>query len=212
MDRRTLLTTLGGATVTGLAGCLEGSQSSQNPTQKPGGSNDDNQPSENPTEQSSGSSDDSSITTADSSTPDVKTGLEVGQKPPDFSLQTTAGTEVSLYPVEKPTALFFMAAWCLSCKQEEANLKQIHETFGDDIQLMSIEMDPDRDSMKDLQNFKKQYGGDWIHAMGTQEFIQTYRLTSLDTTYIINQNGVTTYKDSDVTSVTKYKNEFEKLL
>lgn len=208
MNRRTLLTTLGGATVTGLAGCLEGSQSSQNP----GGSNEDSQSSQSPTQQSSGSSDDSSTTTADSGSADAKTGLEVGEKPPDFSLQTTAGTEVSLYPVEKPTALFFLAAWCTSCKREEDNLKQVHETFGDDIRLVSIDMDPDRDSMKDLRNFKNQYGGDWIHAMGTQELIQTYRLTSLDTTYIINQNGVTTYKDSDVTSVNEYGNEFEKLL
>jgi cytochrome oxidase Cu insertion factor (SCO1/SenC/PrrC family) len=142
----------------------------------------------------------------------VKTGLDVGQKPPDFSLQTTAGTEVTLHPIEKPTVLFLMAAWCTSYKQEEDNLKQVHETFGDDVQLIAIDMDPDRDSMEDLRQFKTQYGGDWIHAMGTKELIQTYCLTSLDVTYIINKNDVTTYTDSDVTSVDRFKTELQKLL
>lgn len=195
MNRRSLLTTLGGITVTGLAGCLGGSQPSQDPTQ-----------------QSSTSNGTDGTTNSDSSRSDAKTGLNVGQRPPDFSLQTTAGTEVTLHPVEKPTAMFFMAAWCTSCKQEEHNLKQVHETFGDDVRLMSIDMDPDRDSMKDLRQFKQQYGGDWIHAMGTQDLIRTYRLTSLDTTYIIDQNGVSVYKDSDVTSVNQFKSEFKKLL
>lgn len=193
MNRRTLLTTLGGVTVTGLAGCLRGGQASQDQGQPDNASND-------------------KTTTGDSGDTVAKTGLKVGQKLPNFTLQTTTGDEVSLHPVEKPTALFFMAAWCTSCKQEEHNLKQVHETFGDDVRLMSIDMDPDRDSMKNLRQFKQQYGGDWIHAMGTKELIQTYRLTSLDTTYIIDQTGVTTYTDSDVTSSSQYKSEFKTLL
>jgi peroxiredoxin len=142
----------------------------------------------------------------------AKTGLKVGQKLPDFTLQTTEGNEVSLHPVEKPTALFFMAAWCTSCKQEEHNLKQVHETFGDKVRLISIDMDPDRDSMQDLQQFKEQYGGEWTHTMGTKELIQTYRLTSLDTTYIIDQDGMSTYKDSDVTPASTFESEFKKIL
>lgn len=195
MNRRTLLTTLGGVTVTGLAGCLGGSQAFQDPTQQPS------------------TSDGTDGTTAgNSGNSEVKTGLKVGQKLPNFTLQTTAGNEVSLHPVEKPTALFFMAAWCTSCKQEEHNLKQVHETFGDDVRLISIDMDPDRDSMQDLQKFKQQYGGEWTHAMGTKELIQSYRLTSLDTSYIIDQNGVSSYKDSDVTPASTFETEFKKLL
>lgn len=105
-----------------------------------------------------------------------------------------------------------MAAWCTSCKQEEHNLKQVHEKFGDDVRLISIDMDPDQDTLADLRKFKDQYGGDWIHAMGTRELIQKYRLTSLDTTYIIDQNGISVYKDSNVTSVAQFETEFEKLL
>lgn len=184
---------IGAGTVTGLAGCASGNDTSQEQTQH----------SDSPSKGGG--------TTASTSSK-AKTGLNEGQKPPDFSLQTTAGNKVTLRPVEKPTALFFMAAWCTSCKQEEDNLKQVYEKFGEDVRLISIDMDPDRDTMNDLQKFKKQYGGEWIHAMGTKELIQTYRLTSLDTTYIINQDGVTVYTDSDVTSVTQFKSKFKKLL
>jgi peroxiredoxin len=192
MNRRTLLTTLGGVTVTGFAGCLGGEASQGQP--------------------SSTSNNNEGTSTGGSGDTDAKTGLKVGQKLPDFTLQTTAGNEVSLHPVEKPTALFFMAAWCTSCKQEEHNLKQVHETFGDGVRLISIDMDPDRDSMQDLQQFKEEYGGEWTHAMGTKDLIQSYRLTSLDTTYIIDQNGVSTYKDSNVTSASTFEREFKKLL
>ncbi len=105
-----------------------------------------------------------------------------------------------------------MAAWCTSCKQEENNLKRVREIFGDDVRLISIDMDPDRDSMEDLRQFKTRYGGEWVHAMGTRELVRTYRLTSLDTTYIVDRNGVSTYKDSDVTSVARFESEFEKLV
>lgn len=195
MRRRTLLTTIGSATVTGLAGCLRGRTSSEDRTQRPESST------ENGGSTTSGPEDSA-----------AETGLNTGQKPPNFSLQTTAGSDVSLHPVRKPTALFFMAAWCTSCKEEEHNLNRVHEEFGDEVRLISIDMDPDRDTMEDLQKFKEQYGGDWVHAMGTKELIQKYRLTSLDTTYIIDQNGVTVYKDSNVTPVTRFESEFEQLL
>lgn len=142
----------------------------------------------------------------------TNSGLSVGGKPPDFTLQRTGGTSVSLRPVEQPTVLFFMAAWCTSCKQEEHNLKQIHQQYGDDVRLISIDMDPDRDTMDDLRQFKQQYVGDWIHAIGTQQLIQTYRLTSLDTTYIIEQSGTTVYKDRNVTSIQTFEQELTQLL
>lgn len=192
MRRRTLLTTFGGVAGTGLAGCLGGTDFSQNQPEDP----------DSVDENTEGAGDSAGS----------ETGLDVGQKLPDFGLQTTSGDEVSLHPIEKPTALFFMAAWCTSCKQEEHNLKQVHEKFGDDVRLISIDMDPDQDTLADLRKFKDQYGGDWIHAMGTRELIQKYRLTSLDTTYVIDQNGISVYKDSNVTSVAQFETEFEKLL
>ena len=193
MKRRDLLHGISGAPLIGLAGCLGGNPSAKGETTTAGKTED-------------GGGSDGSDGTA------TKSGLGVGEKPPDFTLQTTAGTPVSLHPVEQPTVLFFMAAWCTSCKQEESNLKQIHQKYGDDVRLISIDMDPDRDTMDDLRQFKQQYGGDWIHAMGTTQLIQTYRLTSLDTTYIIKQSGLTAYTDSDVTSVETFEQELTKLL
>lgn len=186
MKRRDILSGISGATLISLAGCIGGNSSAEK------------------------SEDDSGSDGSDGSS--TKSGLSVGEKPPDFTLQMTAERTVSLRPVEKPTILFFMAAWCTSCKQEESNLKQIQQQYDDDVRLISIDMDPDRDTMDDLRQFKQQYGGDWIHAMGTQQLIQKYRLTSLDTTYIIDQSGVTVYKDSDVTSVKTFERELSELL
>lgn len=188
MDRRRFLAVLAGSGTLSTAGCLGGPSSGLGQP-SPGGDGSSNRSNDGDT-----------------------VGLNEGQTPPDFSLESVDNGTVSLRPLEKPTVLFFMAAWCTSCKQEESHLRQVRQQYGDNVRLISIDADPDRDTMQDLAAFKKQYGGDWIHVMATTQLIQTYRLTSLDTTYIINAEGVTAYKDKGVTSVNTFTEQLEKVL
>lgn len=142
---------------------------------------------------------------------EAPTGTSVGQKIPDFTLKTTDGGTVSLLPAAKPTIIFFMAAWCSSCRFEEKNLKNIHDKYGDSVRIISVDVDPRRDSMADLQQFQSTYGGGWIHAMGTEDLLRRYQLHSLDVTYLLNEHGITVYKDESITEAATLDNHLSKL-
>jgi thiol-disulfide isomerase/thioredoxin len=211
LTRRQLLRTLASSTLVGVAGCLGiGAESSAPPS-----------PEATPPS-SGGCCANDSATAAEGKGPNATTGagqsggapsgLGVGERPPDFSLESVAGDTISLRPVEHPTVLFFMAAWCTSCKEEEHSLAQLHEQYGEQVRLISIDVDPQRDSMADLRQFKQQYGGDWPHLMGTTELIRAYRITSLDTTYLLDRQGVTQYTDTCVTSVETFNRQLTPLL
>lgn len=142
----------------------------------------------------------------------AKSGLSVGKKPPEFSLESLAHGTVSLYPVQKPTVLSFIAVSCPSCREQEVNLKPVHERYGDEVRIMTISAEPNRDVRDDLRRFKEQYGSDWIHAIGTAQVIRNYRITSMDTTYILDTEGRITYKDTSVTSTKTFEEQVSKLL
>lgn len=142
----------------------------------------------------------------------ASTGLGVGERPPDFALQTIADSQVSLHPVETPTVVFFMASWCAPCRLEEQNLTEMAAKYSDAIRLITVDVDPQQDSLADLQQFQSEYGGDWPHAMATEEMVQTYRIDSLDTTYILNANGVTAFKDERVTKAETLDRELSALV
>ena len=142
----------------------------------------------------------------------AETGLDVGEQPPDFSLDSLAHGTVSLYPVRKPTVLSFIAVSCPSCREQEVNLKPVHERYGDEVRIITISAEPNRDVRDDLREFKEQYGGDWIHAIGTAQVIRDYRITSMDTTYILDSEGHITYKDTSVTSTKAFDEQVSKLV
>ena len=142
----------------------------------------------------------------------AETGLDVGDQPPDFSLDSLDREIVSLFPVRKPTVLSFIAVSCPSCREEEVNLKPVHEQYGDQVRIMTISAEPNRDVRDDLRRFKEQYGGDWIHAIGAAQVIRDYRITSMDTTYILGIEGRLTYNDTSVTSTKTFEEQVSKLL
>lgn len=142
---------------------------------------------------------------------EAPTGTSIGQEAPDFTLQTTDGGTVSLLPAEKPIILFFMAAWCSSCRFEEKNLKEVYNKYGDAVRIISIDIDPGRDLMADLRQFQSEYGGDWPHAMGTKDLLSRYQVQTLDVTYLLNERGITVYKDEGITEAATLDEHLGKL-
>lgn len=126
---------------------------------------------------------------------DAPVGTSVGKTAPDATLQTVNGSTVTIQGSEKPTVIFLMASWCSSCRIESSALQEVEEIYGDRVRIISVDVDPKRDSMADLRAFKQKYGGPWTHAMATSEFMKSYRVKALDTTYVLNQHGVIVYKD-----------------
>lgn len=58
-------------------------------------------------------------------------GLDVGDQLRDVYLNLLYYGTVSLFPVRKPTVLSFIAVSCPWCRDQEVNLKPVHERYRD---------------------------------------------------------------------------------
>ena len=72
-----------------------------------------------------------------------------------------------------------LAMWCSTCKKQQGEIKELHETLGMDKDLVSIGFDIDVNEVEsDLKKYTEANGFDWYYAVApvevTQEFEKLY--------------------------------------
>jgi thiol-disulfide isomerase/thioredoxin len=145
-----------------------------------------------------------------SQTGEGNVGTKVGQVAPNFVDEDDNSFSLKGHR-GKVVLLDFMAAWCGPCKMEMSYLREINESYsGEDVVIMSIDVDPTEDD-DTIRGLKKDYGGDWIFASGPSVGVE-YRAFSIPALYIIDQQGIITYKNVGVTSSSTLSSEIDKLL
>lgn len=137
-------------------------------------------------------------------------GTSVGKRAPEFSLTSIDGDAIP-YDSDKPTVIFYMAAWCTECIPEERALATLHGRYGDQVQIISVDVDPQNDSAADTRRFQRQYGGPWPHAL-SGEMARLFRVSSLDTTLVLNRHNVITYRDEHPTDYETLRRQVRKVL
>lgn len=152
--------------------------------------------------------------TAPPDTVDRPTAVRLGAPAPDFSVPTLDGKSFSLSSQRgKPTAILIMAYWCSSCLPEARAMTRLHQEYGDRVTLVALDVDPSS-TPEDLRAFKALAGdGNYVWALDTgQKVASTYRVRALDTTFIVDRNGILVYQDAYPTPYETLKAELEKLL
>ncbi len=122
-------------------------------------------------------------------------GSDANNLAPAFQLSDVHTGQPISHVLGKPTVIFFMASWCSSCIGEEDALKQVWAKYGDKVQLLTVDVDTVNDTAENLKQFAKEYGGDWPHALDSDQMVQKFAISSLDTTVIIGADGKTVYRD-----------------
>jgi thiol-disulfide isomerase/thioredoxin len=87
---------------------------------------------------------------------------------------------------ERPTIVFAMASWCISCIPEAKALIQLHKEHGDRVTIVVLDVDSD-DTEAMLERFAKAAGGaPGVWALDTGSVVtRAYNIRSLDTTIVI---------------------------
>ncbi len=86
----------------------------------------------------------------------------------------------------KPTIVYAMASWCISCVPESRALVQLHRELGDQVNIVVLDIDPG-DNEEMLQQFSKAAGGApgvWALDKGSA-VTKAYNIRSLDTTIVV---------------------------
>ncbi|MFQ5951337.1 MAG: peroxiredoxin family protein [Candidatus Geothermarchaeales archaeon] len=134
-------------------------------------------------------------------------GAEIGQMGPDFALRTVDGGGVSLADFRgKPVILWFMAAWCPTCVGQSQALQRITAEFGDAVEVIVIDLwvsdiignlaeQIPIESAEDLKRFRDTYGeASWNWVMDTEAVTITYGIGTVDSTVILDGEGVIVFK------------------
>jgi peroxiredoxin len=144
----------------------------------------------------------------------VPADVKLGAPAPDFNVPTLDGKTFSLSSQRgRPTLILIMAYWCGNCLPEARAMTRLHQEYGDRITLVALDVDPSS-TAEDLKAFKAIAGdGDYVWAFDVgQRVANAYRVRSLDTTFIIDQDGTLVYQDTYPTPYETLKAELEKLL
>ncbi len=137
-------------------------------------------------------------------------GIDKGQTPPDFSINTIEGKEIRIsnFKDNRPVLLYFWASWCPYCKQDLGIVKDIYPKYQDKVSFIAIDLDTNEDAEL-IAKYKEKMGLQWIDfAQGNPKVLSDYSITHTTTRYAIGKSGTIIYKGSGVFN----KNQWEILL
>lgn len=114
------------------------------------------------------------------------TGIQIGDKAPDFTLTDINGQTVSLSDFEGQQVIVnFWTSWCGPCLEEMPNFQKFHETYPD-VVLLTINCNPE-DS---IEEFVTNNGYTFPVLLDSGEVQQAYGITGYPETFVINEDGI----------------------
>jgi len=101
---------------------------------------------------------------------------------------------------------------CSSCAREISTLKNVYEKFkGKNLEIISIDIGSN-DINGAIDTKERFDGGDWIWTFDSDDVAIKLEMKTLESTYIIDKEGVIRYKDESLSDLTALSQEIEKLI
>lgn len=101
---------------------------------------------------------------------------------------------------------------CSSCAREIGTLSKLYEKYSDD-GLEIISLDILSDDINGALDTKEQFnGGDWRWTVDLDNVAVKFGMRTLESTYIIDKDGIIRYKDEIISNPDALSQEIEKLI
>ena len=140
--------------------------------------------------------------------------IENPNKPaPSFTLTDDKGNQLTSNGLKgKVYILQGFAPGCSSCAREIATLNKVYEKFKDK-GLEIISLDIASETIDGALDTKQQYnGGDWRWTLDTDNVAIKFEMKTLESTYIVDEEGIIRYKDESLSDSDILSQEIEKLI
>jgi peroxiredoxin len=138
-------------------------------------------------------------------------GLEVGNKAPDFQLDTLTGDTVKLSDFRGSRVMInFWATWCPPCRAEMPDMEEFHQ--DKDIVILAVNLSDTEKSVEDVEQFTDDFKLTFPILMDTNlDVANLYAIQPIPTTYMVDSNGIISYRAFGAMNYDLMVQEFEKM-
>jgi thiol-disulfide isomerase/thioredoxin len=107
---------------------------------------------------------------------------------PDFTLLDIDGQQVSLQQYRgKVVFLNFWATWCIPCREEMPALERLHQTYQQDLAIISIDL---KESVDQVKAFFQKHSLSFPSLLDPNGVVfRDYLVAGMPTTYLIDRDG-----------------------
>ncbi|SEA75430.1 Peroxiredoxin [Paenibacillus sp. 276b] len=124
-----------------------------------------------------------------SSEPKITGAIEAGATAPEFTAVNSDGEQVKLSDYRgKVVMINFWASWCTPCVREMPMIKQIAQTYQNDVEALFVNVGEAKGTIREFME-KQQFDFPVIIDV-TGKVSGLYRITGLPATMIIDQEGI----------------------
>ena len=132
---------------------------------------------------------------------------------PSFTLTDNKGNKFTSESLKgKVYIIQGFAPGCSSCAREIATLNKVYSQFKDKgVEIISLDIASE--DLSGALDAKKQFnGGDWHWAVDTDNVAIKLQMRTLESTYLVDKEGIMRYKDESITDLDALLKEIEKLI
>jgi peroxiredoxin len=123
-------------------------------------------------------------------------GQALGAQADDFTLESTAGEQVSLgnYAGRKAVLLVFWATWCPHCNEAVPAINEIQSRLSDRLQVLAIDF---LESRQKVQSFMKAKNVAYTVLLDRDgKVARKFRVVGIPTYVVVDKSGRIVYSDN----------------
>lgn len=116
-------------------------------------------------------------------------GLNIGQKAPDFELNTLHNETVELSEFQgQKVMLNFWASWCPPCRAEMPDMQRFYE--DGDVQILAVNLTQTEERLTDVEQFVEEFELTFPILLDEDIKVATlYQIQPIPTSYLIDSEG-----------------------
>lgn len=151
------------------------------------------------------------LTITGASANSIEEGLEIGDRAPDFELNTLEGETMQLSDFKGERVMInFWATWCPPCRQEMPDIERFYQEYQPailSVNLTDTEMNTDQ-----VERFRREFELTFPFLLDHEgKVADLYRVQPIPMTYMIDAEGVIQFKMFGALSYEQMVKQFEQM-